>query len=93
LLCSPGWPHIPGPPASASWVLELQAWTTTPGLNCFPSPQGFTRIVPQRECIKLSSDSRGRLPACPHSWHYWILACFIFVILRFHSLWENIKRF
>jgi hypothetical protein len=29
-LCSPGWPQIIDPSASASQVLKLQAWTTIP---------------------------------------------------------------
>jgi hypothetical protein len=33
LLCSPSWPQIYDPPASASWVLGLKGYTTMLGLS------------------------------------------------------------
>jgi hypothetical protein len=37
LPCIPGWPETLNSPASASWVLRLQACTTMPGSNHFAS--------------------------------------------------------
>jgi hypothetical protein len=42
-LCSPGWPQTCDPPTSASWVLGLQASTTTPSFSSF-SLSWVTRV-------------------------------------------------
>ena len=46
LLGSWGWPWIPDPPASTSWVLRLQAWATMPGYDWNSYRKRILRIRP-----------------------------------------------
>jgi hypothetical protein len=66
LLCSPGWPQVLDPPASAFWVLWLQVWTATPICSNF-SIQPVLSYSSHHLCSTVSclEDFESLLNSCP----------------------------